>query len=43
MHNIFVGNYPQTMNNIFVRRYNKYSYSIFNYTLPYIKYTRYHN
>ena len=31
------------MNNIFVRRYNKYRYSTFTYTLPYIKHTRYHN
>ena len=43
MNNIFVGNCPKTINNIFVKRYNKYSYSTFNYTLPYIKYTRYHN
>ena len=43
MHNICVGNCPKTMNNIFVRRYNKYRYSTFNYTLPYIKHTRYHN
>ena len=43
MHNIFVGNCPKTMNNIFVRIYNKYRYSTFNYTLPYIKHTRYHN
>ena len=43
MHIIFVGNCPKTMNNIVVRRYNTYSYSTFNYTLPYIKHTRYHN
>ena len=39
MHNICVGNCPKTMNNIFVRRYNTYRYSTFNYTLPYIKHT----
>ena len=43
MHNIFVGNCPKTMNNIFMRRYKKYSNYIFNNTLPYKKHTRYHN
>ena len=28
------------MNYIFVMRYNKYSYSTFNYTLQYIKHTQ---
>ena len=42
MHNIFVGNCPKTMNYIFVWRYDKYIKS-FNYTLLYIKHTRYHN
>ena len=31
------------MNNICVRRYNKYSNSTFKYILQYIKHTRYHN
>ena len=43
MHNIFVGNCPKTMNNIYVRRYNTYSNSTFKYTLPYRKHTQYHN
>ena len=43
MHNIFIGNCPQTMNNIFVRRYKKYSNSTFNNTLRYKKHTRYSN
>ena len=43
MHNIFVGNCQKTMNKIVVRRYNTYSYSTFNYTLPYIIHTRFHN